>query len=222
MATRLLICGILALIALGVLIAVTARATEVKVPDVLASLAVEAIGIVVTVGFVDVLLERDRGRARARAFAWSIINAVDHAIWLWQGGKRRFDAGELLGLVELIESNDPILIETQNLFLRLGVMSQNIMNMKDHAVANNQKLAEGIAALLPFGYIDEIPMSRAMMKSNLSNAITALFEVVGVNEIPTSADFRTWQSDRDSSEEAQHKRSQIERITLPAAFLNLE
>lgn len=214
MATRLFICTILALAAAAALITVAVQSTEVKGSEVIASVATEAIGILVTVGFVEILLERDRKRENARIIAWNAINSLDHAVWVWQGGSRRFNPGELNGLIQLIDSADPLPTSTENLLLRLGEYSQHTLQMNAKTIASNTNLTAGLDALARLVHIRDTdpPMAHKEIQKRLSDAVGSLAACLELSILPPSRGQLI--SDRSPSEARQRYRLYGERVTM--------
>ena len=50
------------------------------------------IGIVITVAVVEWFFERRRLQTRGRQLAWDALHAVEHAVWVWQGGPREVES----------------------------------------------------------------------------------------------------------------------------------
>jgi hypothetical protein len=67
--------------------------------SLLMNLAPEAIGVVFTIAILDWLNEIRQNRAEARRMAYEILHELDHAVWVWQGGRRDLDFSELLEAV---------------------------------------------------------------------------------------------------------------------------
>jgi hypothetical protein len=221
MATRLLICVVLAVLAGAALVIVTIQSSEVKVSEVMAGFAIEAIGILVTVGFVDLLLERDRMRERAKVLAWNMITTVDHAVWVWQGGSRRLDLGELVGLITLIDDRDPRPSVTENLLLRIGDVCQSIVQMRDPAVTMNKDYLAGFEALAKLSYFRDSPISSPAnheLQSHLRSGVESLLIGLELAKGPASMpEARDLENKRDPSEAGQNYRSVSDRAILPAA-----
>jgi hypothetical protein len=222
MATRLFICIVLAIIASAALVMVTINSMDVKAPEVIAGFAIEAIGILITVGFVDLLLERDRRHERAKTLAWNVIHATDHAVWVWQGGSRRLDLGELVSLIDLVDDRDPRPVSTENLLLQLGDTCQNILQTQDPAVASGSIFAEGFEALAHLSYFRDSPTSPVAnheIQRHLKEGISNLLVAVGVKvEVASMRNSRNVETTRDPSESAQRFRLTGERAT-PAGGL---
>ncbi len=84
------------------------------------NLGTEIVGIVFTVAIVEWLFERRRRLEDARRMAWRVLHALDHAVWVWQGGHREFNLAELVALLKRVEDGDSLPGFTQNLLMQLG------------------------------------------------------------------------------------------------------
>ena len=58
---------------------------------ILGNLGTELVGIVITVAVVEWFFERRRHQTRGRQLAWDALHAIEHAVWVWQGGPRESD-----------------------------------------------------------------------------------------------------------------------------------
>jgi hypothetical protein len=54
--------------------------------EILGNLGSEVFGILVTIAFVDWVLELRRRQDGARALGWDVLHAIGNAVWVWQGG----------------------------------------------------------------------------------------------------------------------------------------
>ena len=61
----------------------------------LLNISSETLGILLTVEIVDRLLKKQRSKDEAGKMARRILLDVDFAAWVWHGGRREFDLGEL-------------------------------------------------------------------------------------------------------------------------------
>lgn len=149
--------------------------------EILAHLGTESVGIAVTVGFVDYLLERNRRRETSKSIAWEALQQLDHAVWVWQGGSRRFDEGELLALISLIAVDDPLPYFTQNLFLRLGGSAQTALRAREDILGKARPVRRAIRMLEPLCVLRDRtkPMSSSDIQAQILPAAVALLECVG-------------------------------------------
>lgn len=101
----------------------------------LVNIGSEIIGIVITVAVVEWFFERRRLQNRGRQLAWEALHAVEHAVWVWQGGPREMDTDEVLGVLNAVHGNDPLPEFTEGLFLALGTRSRRLLSNDPEAVA---------------------------------------------------------------------------------------
>lgn len=202
---RLLITGFFIVVA-ALLIASALRSGHVSSNEIVAHLGTEAVGIAVTVGFVDYLLERSRHREAAKSIAWEALHQLDHAVWVWQGGSRKFDPGELLALIEMIGVDDPLPDFTQNLFLRLGGAAQAALRAREDILDKARSVKEAIEFLEPLCALRDRsePMSPKDIQQKIAPAALALLDCVGY--YGASTDVSLYREARDASEEKQRWR----------------
>ena len=101
----------------------------------LINLGTEIVGIVITVAVVEWFFERRRLQTRGRQLAWDALHAVEHAVWVWQGGPREMDTDEVRGVLHSVGANDPLPDFTEGLFLNIGTRSRRLLNNDPDAVA---------------------------------------------------------------------------------------
>ncbi len=91
------------------IILVTSFFVGVQTPSgtLLVNLGTEIVGIVMTVAIVEWFFERRRLQNRGRQLAWDFLHAVEHAVWVWQGGPREMDSDEVRGLLNAVR-DDPL------------------------------------------------------------------------------------------------------------------
>lgn len=115
--------------------------------DLLLNLGTEILGIVVTVAVVEWFFERRRLQERARQLAWDSLHAVEHAVWVWQGGPRQLETEELLGILSAVREDDPLPDFTQNLLLGLGTRTKQALKHDANAIDAMPGLAEALEHL---------------------------------------------------------------------------
>ena len=101
----------------------------------LINLGTEIVGIVITVAVVEWFFERRRLQTRGRQLAWDALHAVEHAVWVWQGGPREMDTDEVRGILNSVGETDPLPDFTEGLFLNIGTRSRRLLNNDPDAVA---------------------------------------------------------------------------------------
>jgi len=107
----------------------------------------EIIGIVITVAVVEWFFERRRLHGRGRQLAWDALHAVEHAVWVWQGGPREMDTDEVRGILNAVHEDDPIPDFTEGLFLSIGTRSRRLLNNDPAAVAAVPGFMNGLEQL---------------------------------------------------------------------------
>lgn len=96
--------------------------------SLLINLGTEIVGIVITVAVVEWFFERRKNHERARQLAWSALHAVEHGIWVWQGGPREVETDQLLGILRAVSEEDPLPDFTQNLLLGTGTRAKHLLH----------------------------------------------------------------------------------------------
>jgi hypothetical protein len=155
---------------------------EVTKADFLLNLGTEVFGIVLTVAIVEYLLELRQLQDEARRIAWEVLHSVDHAVWVWQGGARQFDVGELQALLDLAAESDPVPRFTQNLLLQVGSRSENTLRSRREVVGVNKNLKfalETLRLLSRMRDYENIPPTLEIIQS-LQQSVRALMKVVNI------------------------------------------
>lgn len=149
------------------------------------NLGTEIIGIVATVAIVDWLFERRRAADEARRTAWNVVHELDHAIWVWQGGRREFDFDELFAIISEVKADDPLPAFVQNLLMNVGAKASNTLRNRADLAGANHHLKLGMKALCPLARIRDQPslLSPVHIAECVSGATLALGKAVGV--VPT-------------------------------------
>lgn len=129
--------------------------TEVT-SGVLANLATEFIGILLTVLIIDWMYERRSDANERRSIAHATLLELDHAVWVWQGDQRGFDLDELFSRTTFAEVEDPLPSYTQNLFMRLGTRCHGQLKLKASVVAGDPQLAFALSSLARLEAIRDI------------------------------------------------------------------
>ena len=191
-------------------VAVTAGAFWVGVNTpmgtTLVNLGTEIFGILITLAVVDWLLERRRLQDRARELAWSVLHGIERAVWLWQGGPRRLETDELLGLISGIAADDSLQPFTRTLLVSLGTQSREALHREQSAVKTLQGLEgalEELSSLHTLSDGSDSAVSIRMVSEVLDSAALGLARVLGQ---PTQRMPAGLVRQRDSSLEAQEER----------------
>lgn len=121
---RLLIAGICLLLARAMVAPVLLRDAN-RWDDLWLNLATELIGIVVTVGFVDYLMERRECQQSARLTAWNTLEQLHRVLWVWRGGSRELDINQFGALT--LGEDFPQAEGTRRLLLELGCQARSTL-----------------------------------------------------------------------------------------------
>ncbi len=124
-----------------------ALGVESSVGTLLVNLGTEIMGIVITVAVVEWFFERRRLQTRGRQLAWDALHAVEHAVWVWQGGPREMDTDEVRGILDAVGADDPLPDFTEGLFLNIGTRSRRLLNNDPDAVAAVPGFMNGLEQL---------------------------------------------------------------------------
>jgi hypothetical protein len=108
---------------------------ESQTGTLLINLGTELVGIVMTVAVVEWFFERRRLQTRGKQLAWDALHAVEHAVWVWQGGPREMDTDEVRALLNAVGKEDPLPDFTEGLFLNIGTRSRRLLNNDPEAVS---------------------------------------------------------------------------------------
>ncbi|MBT8403198.1 MAG: hypothetical protein KJP18_05020 [Gemmatimonadetes bacterium] len=96
--------------------------------NLLVNLGTEIMGIVITVAVVEWFFERRRNLERGKQVAWSALHAIEHVVWVWQGGPRQIETDQILGILRSAANGDALPDFTQNLLLSLGTRSKQTLH----------------------------------------------------------------------------------------------
>ena len=120
---------------------------ETSTGTLLVNLGTEIMGIVITVAVVEWFFERRRLQTRGRQLAWDVLHAVEHAVWVWQGGPREMDTDEVRGILNAVGDDDPLPDFTEGLFLNIGTRARRLLNNDPDAVAAMPGFMNGLEQL---------------------------------------------------------------------------
>jgi len=123
--------------------------------SLLINLGTEIIGIILTVAVVEYFFERRKNLERGRQVAWSALHAVEHAVWVWQGGPRSIETDQLLGILGAVTDEDPLPDFTQNLLLGIGTRAKQALHNEDRALDSLPHLMLGYEELSRLNAIRE-------------------------------------------------------------------
>jgi hypothetical protein len=132
---RAILTGGFLLVAAGVIWLAFVVGPDTSAGNLFTNLGTEIVGIVITVAFVEWIFERRRLQNRGRQLAWDALHAVEHAVWVWQGGPRQMDTDEILGILNAVGADDPLPDFTEGLLLSIGTRSRRLLDHDPQAVA---------------------------------------------------------------------------------------
>ena len=170
----------------------------------LMNLGTEIVGIVMTVAIVEWFFERRRLQNRGRQLAWDFLHAVEHAVWVWQGGPREMDSDEVRGLLNAV-GDDPLPDFTEGLLLNIGTRSHRLLNNDPAAVDAMPGLMGGLEHLGRLSSIRDgkTPMPARKVADILDEGTAALAKSLGK---PTERHPTRLIRFRDPSVESQERR----------------
>lgn len=148
------------------------------------NIGTEIIGIVLTVAIVDWLFEKRRVREEAEKMAWRALDQLDHAVWVWQGGARQFDLGELKGLLSLVTTDDPVPQFTQNLFMQIAGRAAHTLQVSPEVMKASEHLQRGLKECAALSNIrDHVTVTYGpTIAQHCLNAVGHLCQVLGLQD----------------------------------------
>lgn len=178
---------------------------ETSSGNLLINLGTEIIGIVLTVAVVEWFFERRRVQNHARQLAFDTLNALEHAVWVWQGGPREMDTDEVRGVLNAVGENDPLPDFTESLFLNLGTRSRRLLNNEPTTVAAVPGFMDSLEHLSRLASMRDgkAPMASRKLADILDEATTSLARSLGK---PTERHLASLIRFRDPSTESQERR----------------
>ena len=151
------------------------------VSEILRDLGTEIFGILVTIGLVDLVLERRRRQDRARELAWEVVHEVEHAVWVWKGGPRHMGTNELLGIIAGIQEEDAFEPFTEKLLLNVGLHCRSILQMETQAIKSVTDLKGALENMVSLATIRDLPESTRIrtVAEILDASVVGLSRVLG-------------------------------------------
>ena len=148
---------------------------------ILGNLGTELVGIVITVAVVEWFFERRRHLTRGRQLAWDALHAIEHAVWVWQGGPREMDTDEVLGILNAVGPEDPLPDFTEGLFLNIGTRSRRLLNNDPEAVGAMRGFMDGLEHLARLSALRDgkVPMPSRKIGDILEQGTTELAKSLG-------------------------------------------
>lgn len=169
------------------------------------NLGTEIVGIVITVAVVEWFFERRRLQTRGRQLAWDALHAVEHAVWVWQGGPREMDTDEVRGILNAVGESDPLPDFTEGLLLNIGTRSRRLLTNDPDAVAAVPGFMNGLEHLARLSSIRDgkSPMPSQKVGDILDEGTAELARALGKR---TERHLASLIRFRDPSAESQERR----------------
>ncbi|MEM0983924.1 MAG: hypothetical protein AAGI17_08240 [Planctomycetota bacterium] len=212
-----------ALIAAAIIVRVVGEGSwQEETIGLLGNLGAELVGIAVTVAVIDWMMERRRLNEQVQQMAWRMLHDVDHAFWVWQGGRREFHLDELIALLAVAGESDPLPPFTEELFVNLGIRASDTLRLQPRLMEHDKRLNRAMKSLAGLAQIKEAKhvATSDYIIEGLKNAAANLAELTG--QRPHAGEFTAAKSFRDPSQEAQRRRYRgslhetISRVELAA------
>lgn len=169
------------------------------------NLGTEIVGIVITVAVVEWFFERRRLQTRGRQLAWDALHAVEHVVWVWQGGPREVDTDDVLGILNAVDADDPVPDFTEGLLMSIGTRSRRLLNNDAEAASALPGFMDGLEHLARLSSMrdgDETMPSRKIADI-LEEGTKSLAKALGK---PTERHLASLIRYRDPSAESQERR----------------
>ncbi len=179
---------------------------QAEVVSLFGNLGTELIGLAFTVAIIDWLLERKRLNEQVQHLAWRMLHDLDHAFWVWQGGRREFHLDELMALLDMADKDDPLPRFTEELFINLGIRASDNLRLQPKLMAHDRRLRAALKSLAGLAQIREAKniVHAGYIVDGLRAAVTNLAEITG--QMPHQGEFAAARSFRDPTFEAQQRR----------------
>lgn len=207
MLRALVTAGFLAVASMVLLLPFMIPGFEVDSPTgtLLINLGTELVGIVMTVAVVEWFFERRRLQTRGKQLAWDALHAVEHAVWVWQGGPREMDTDEVRGILNAVGESDPVPDFTESLFLNIGTRSRRLLSNDPEAVSAVPGFMNGLEHLARLSALRDGRDSMAARKiaDILDDGTSDLAKALGK---PTERHLASLIRFRDPSIESQERR----------------
>lgn len=127
-----------------------------ELSGILSNVGTEFIGIAFTILIIDWMYERRAAASERLSVAMSVLQELDHAVWVWQGDRRGFDLDELFTRANMASSEDPLPSYTQNLFMRLGSRCVGHLKLKPEVIRSSRELVQALESLTKLESIRDV------------------------------------------------------------------
>jgi hypothetical protein len=149
--------------------------------ELLINLGTEIFGILLVLAVVDWMLERRKLQERAKELAWATLHAVERSLWVWQGGPRRLQSDELLGIIKGIHPEDHMQPYTRALLVSVGEHSREALTREPSAIKLLPGLKTALEELTTLASLSEkrSSVSIRMVQEVLESGVEKLARVLG-------------------------------------------
>jgi len=154
---RIVLAVLFFLTSTGLIAASTLPGLSANLRDILGNLGTEVFGILVTIALVDWYLEKRRRQDRARELAWGVLHAIEHAVWVWQGGPRHLGTNELLGVISGIQKQNTLRPFSEGLMLNVGLQCRSILQREASTVRSIPGFPGILRDLMSLASIRDLP-----------------------------------------------------------------
>lgn len=125
--------------------------------DLLVNFASEAWGFILTVFLVNFLLRRHHLDSEARQLARSILHDIDHAVWVWLGGRREFGLAESRALLEKVDDTARPARFTESMLIALGSRAAGALRIHPQSLERQPALRAALETLVPLAGLRDGP-----------------------------------------------------------------
>ena len=124
---RLKFAALVLLIGLVALIVEDGPITRINLGE---ELGIGLITAAITIGAIDIALDRQRNTQECLVFAWDLLHDLDNLTWVWLGGHRRFDYIEMLGLLQAVDDSHVMAKCTRKMLEDLGAKADKMLGSR--------------------------------------------------------------------------------------------
>ncbi len=117
--------------------------------DVAVNFASEAFGFVLTVFLVNFLLRRHHHETEGRRVAREMLRDIDHAVWVWLGGKREFGLAEAHALLTQVNDTHHPARFTESMLIAAGSHAANVLRTHPQVMDMQPALRQAFESLIP-------------------------------------------------------------------------
>jgi hypothetical protein len=178
---RFVFAGVLLLVSSSLIFAAFHVDHDAPTFELLINLGTETFGILLVLAVVDWMLERRKLQERAKELAWATLHGVERSVWVWQGGPRRLQSDELLGIIKGIHPDDHMQPYTRALLVNIGEQSREALTREVSAIKLMPGLKTALEELTTLASLSEkrSSVSIRMVQEVLESGVEKLARVLG-------------------------------------------